>query len=122
MRSLRSLVLGGLLLLGGVFVVQACGKQSEGMRCELLNGNDDCESSLICSTKCGFSICCPSTGGSTAECQEKCSTIGNDAAVAETSADAPAEVAADTGAPETTADTGAADAGDETPADAADAD
>ena len=114
MRSLRSLVFGGLLLIGGAFVFQACGTQSEGMRCELLNGNEDCESSLTCQERCGFSLCCPASGGSVAECRQECATTGTDTGVTTdtgTVVDTGTTTdtgAADTGAPDTGSDTGTA--------------
>jgi len=116
MRSLRSVAFGGLLIIAGVFVFQACGKQTEGMRCELANGSEDCENGLECAERCGFIICCPvggATAGKTDECREVCTTSATDTGVADTNdtGATPADTAdaADTA---DTADTLAADAAD----------
>lgn len=109
MPSLRSVAYGGLLIIAGVFVFQACGKQTEGMRCELANGNEDCESNLECAERCGFIICCPvggATAGTTAECREACTTTATDSGVGDTAPTDTLVTPADTGAAETTAETG----------------
>jgi len=127
MPSLRSLLSAGALIFAGAFVFQACGKQSEGERCETTNGNNDCDPGLECVSRqtVNDTICCPKDGvaPTTAECAGAATTPsdagGTDTAKAETGAPADtgvADTAADSGS-ETAADT----ATDPAPADAADA-
>ncbi len=56
----------------GLFV--GCKEQSEGERCSLLNGNDDCEGSLVCTASSGLrdgsdgvDRCCPKAGEATVD-------------------------------------------------------
>lgn len=58
-------------LLMGLFALStvACAKQGEGGRCDLLSGNDDCESGLRCVSLADRNqgvgaVCCPSEGDS----------------------------------------------------------
>ncbi len=51
----------------------ACSNQAEGQRCNVDNGNDDCESGLVCTSSRELGgnadICCPASGQSTSpEC------------------------------------------------------
>jgi hypothetical protein len=120
MLSLRLLLSAGALILGGVLVFQACGKQEEGMRCELLNGHEDCDPGLECSSRScsNDTICCPKLGAKTTTSECACATAGPaDAAGAETAStdagttDIGAETA-DGGSSETGADTAIEDAAD----------
>jgi hypothetical protein len=49
-----------LLVVGG-WIALACSNQGEGERCELRNGNDDCQDGLICNPTQyqGSNRCCP---------------------------------------------------------------
>lgn len=125
MSSLRSLLSAGALIFAGAFVFQACGKQSEGMRCETANGNNDCDPGLECVQRecCSEKICCPKVGSeSTEECRGA-ATAPSDAATSETTvtdtgaADTTTDASGDTAAPADTATDTATDAA----ADAADA-
>jgi hypothetical protein len=60
---------GALLCL--TFLAAACGKQSEGERCDLNSGNLDCDTGLICRSadqlsiadrSRGVALCCPPDG------------------------------------------------------------
>ena len=54
----------GLVLLAMALVsASACSNQNEGERCDKLNGNDDCESGLVCTTLSNFTS---SSGSSSA--------------------------------------------------------
>ena len=114
-----------------MLVLPACNKQAEGQRCDILNGDDDCDTSagLVCRRTnqpvSGSAYCCPSTGASThQECQATASssdtgvadtgsvTTGTDASVAEeTAPEASSEAAvgevADTGSDATLQETDA---------------
>ncbi len=64
-RGLASLALVGLL--AGASVTSACSRQSEGERCSLANGNDDCDGDLVCTPASDLrdgaddvDRCCPS--------------------------------------------------------------
>ena len=77
MRHRRSLF-GLVLLAVGLASASACSNQHEGERCDKLNGNDDCESGLVCTTYTGYTtssgtggqnqggvlpaVCCPPQG------------------------------------------------------------
>jgi hypothetical protein len=66
MRSRLTAIALPLLLLA-IGMATACGSQGEGQRCDKLNGNDDCDTGLICQdvpVPAGASICCPQTGTS----------------------------------------------------------
>lgn len=131
MVSLRSVLSAAALVLAGAFVFQACSKQGEAMRCEVANGNDDCDPGLYCVGRecCSDTICCPADRASatTPECRGAAATV-TDSGTSETAADTGTTDAGttDTGAADTgTADTGAADTGAAdtgTTSDAADAD
>ena len=69
MRLSKLCVLGCSLALGAGllgFLLPACGKQGEGQRCDVANGNDDCEDGLVCTKKKDLGtlsdICCPPAG------------------------------------------------------------
>ncbi|HSO35577.1 MAG TPA: hypothetical protein VLT33_23775 [Labilithrix sp.] len=49
-RARRIRIVGILMasLLGGVVTLAACSNQAEGERCQAENGNDDCQSGLVC--------------------------------------------------------------------------
>ncbi|MEN9579275.1 MAG: hypothetical protein RJA70_2284 [Pseudomonadota bacterium] len=53
----------------------SCSNQAEGERCELANGNEDCETGLTCKTLQSLSgegegaICCPDSNPSVAQCR-----------------------------------------------------
>jgi hypothetical protein len=95
-------------VLGGFVALTACSNYGEGERCELLNGNDDCESPLQCTPRAqipqGFNNsdrCCPQDRATAKEpaCMQPQVIIGGDAAppdastgvVPEASIDAPVE-------------------------------
>lgn len=66
------LALGAVLALGG-----GCSRQSEGERCSLDNGDEDCDSGLICVAAAELqssdvSRCCPEDGGTGA-----CTPLGS---------------------------------------------
>jgi hypothetical protein len=60
----------GISLLASAILLVACGKQSEGQRCDLRNGSADCESGLVCTPGDelngiegkGAALCCPPEG------------------------------------------------------------
>jgi hypothetical protein len=65
-------------LLAAVFLFVGCADQGEGERCDLRNGNTDCESGLTCtsaedlnkfagSEQSGAALCCPPSGEVTVE-------------------------------------------------------
>jgi len=65
--ALGAWLLGGSLLLGCSLLL-SCSKQAEGERCDINNGNLDCENGLVCVgedeisvTGTGFALCCPLT-------------------------------------------------------------
>jgi hypothetical protein len=57
-----------LVIVGVSSLLFACSKQGQGERCELLNGNADCESGLVCASarelraKDEVDRCCPPVG------------------------------------------------------------
>ncbi len=55
-----------------VAVTPACGKQSEGERCDQLNGDDDCSDGLVCTpgSQVGQKkdVCCPASGSIDPRC------------------------------------------------------
>ena len=92
-----------------------CSNQGEGERCDLGNGNLDCQSGLLCRqiTSASYSLCCPPTDQtpSAAACSNvatpatvDASPIGNTEAGDSSSADASSE-----GSPAEGADGGAGD-------------
>lgn len=67
--SLSSALAVGSLTLAAALLVSACGRQGEGERCVLANGNLDCNADLECKPSSslrfgadGVSRCCPTTG------------------------------------------------------------
>ena len=71
----RSLLVPGLFLAALtalVAVTPACGKQSEGERCDQLNGDDDCSDGLVCTpgSQVGQKkdVCCPASGSIDPRC------------------------------------------------------
>jgi hypothetical protein len=65
-------VLCGLVV---AFALACCQQQGEGAPCDTANGNNDCQSNLVCHpTGNGVSRCCPSTGTSSSP---DCNTSGN---------------------------------------------
>jgi hypothetical protein len=75
MTTSLSLFLGRLCGLAALSVtlLTGCGKQGEGERCSILNGNQDCEGSLICvraddlRSSDDVSRCCPSDASSASD-------------------------------------------------------
>jgi hypothetical protein len=126
MLSLRTFLSAGAVAVAGALVFPACGKQSEAERCELTNGNNDCDPGLVCEHHEAVSseICCPigsPENGTTAECRSDKGEPPKDSGVVDTAV--PDTSTADTGSAETTApvDTGAvSDADADADADAAD--
>ncbi len=101
--SVRSVAFAAAMLFATGFVFQACGKQTEAMRCEV---DDDCDTNLKCSNV-GFAdrICCPPdrARSTTDECKNGATTPTTDTGTA-----AETEPPTDTGTGETAADTGTA--------------
>lgn len=104
--------------------LQACGKQTEAMRCEI---DDDCDTNLTCQAR-GFAdkICCPRdlSRSTTSECKNgppnPVTDTGTgetapvtDSGTAETATDAPVGEAGDAGDTGTPMTTDAADAADD---------
>lgn len=59
----------GLLALGASVFTPACGRQGEGERCSLQNGDNDCDGSLVCTPASrlrgdGVDRCCPESASS----------------------------------------------------------
>ncbi len=58
------------LSLSFAWVPFACSSQAEGQRCNIDNGNDDCDEGLVCTSSRDLGgnadICCPASGVSTA--------------------------------------------------------
>jgi hypothetical protein len=55
-------VLRGLFV---AFALACCQQQGEGAPCDTFNGNNDCQSNLVCTNKGnGVARCCPATGTS----------------------------------------------------------
>jgi hypothetical protein len=117
-RSLVSSLSAAALLLGLGVVFTACGKQGIGERCSTDNGNDDCDTDLICSRSAG--VCCPVGDVSCGTAAVTDSGPG-DTKPAETSppADTAADTVTDTGTSDTT--DAPADTATESAVDAADA-
>jgi hypothetical protein len=126
-RAVRYRIVSVVLctLLGGFVALTACSNYGEGERCEILNGNDDCESGLQCTPKAtipqGFNNsdrCCPvnRAASNVPACGQPQVIIGGDAAPAdansgpavEASTDAPVETST---TPEAGPDADAADDG-----------
>lgn len=82
MRAVRPLALLAFVLGSSGALVAACSNQSIGQRCDVNNGNDDCENGLICMTHdtlgSDSDLCCPPTGTdpSHPECTPKSSGGG----------------------------------------------
>jgi hypothetical protein len=125
MRSWLKLSSAALLVLASAGVMLACAKQGEGERCDIENGNNDCESPNICTCRDGVNahICCPATGGSglcaRAAAGSICGGSTGDASTSdvgtnETSTDAKSETATETGTDSASdaTDDAAGDAGD----------
>lgn len=110
---LRSYLSAALLVLAGTFVFQACSKQGEGERCESANGNDDCESPLLCKAIGNGEICCPDdkAAATTAECRGGSPATTDSGTATDTGAPTDTGAKTDTGAATdtgTATDTGAA--------------
>lgn len=110
--SVRSVAFAAAMLFATGFVFQACGKQTEAMRCEV---DDDCDTNLKCSNV-GFAdrICCPPdrARSTTDECKNGATTPVTDTGVEPPADTGTEEVAADTGtASETATDAPEADTG-----------
>lgn len=121
--SFRSSVAAVLFVLAGTSILPACSKQGEGERCEQLNGNDDCESPLLCKAIGNGEICCPENkaNATTAACRGDTVT-NSDGGTSADGASADTGDKSDTGATAdgVSADTGgAADATDAGAADGA---
>ncbi len=117
MRIFAWLPLACAMLLG-------CSNQAEGERCDLDNGNADCESGLICKSLQSLSgqgegaICCPDGTPSVAACKVGNFDVGDDDVPADPDdePDAPTDDDADDMAGDDAADAAAEDAA--APADA----
>jgi hypothetical protein len=76
-----------------------CAKQAEGERCDVNNGDLDCDTGLVCRGEAqlsiqgrGFALCCPSTGTSKVDaCQA--APVLPDEQLPEPAAETPAPVA-----------------------------
>jgi hypothetical protein len=113
-----------LLVVGG-WIALACSNQGEGERCELRNGNDDCQDGLICNPTQyqGSHRCCPvdSATATHPACVIPTSPITADSApppdtgpIPEAGPDAPEDSGtedADAAGPDADADAADADAG-----------
>ncbi len=113
-----------------LFVVlsASCTGQGEGERCQLANGNDDCQSGLICyaantitipgtTSQSNADICClPNRVASTEDiCKLSASTPQSDAAINDSSATTDTgtgDASSDTGSGDATSSDGASDASD----------
>lgn len=108
--SVRSVAFAAAMLFATGFVFQACGKQTEAMRCEV---DDDCDTNLKCSNV-GFAdrICCPPdrARSTTDECKNGATTPVTDTGTEPPTDTGAEEVAADTGASETATDAPTTDA------------
>ena len=106
-----------LVFLGlALFLAAACTTQSEGQRCQIANGNDDCDNGLVCvegklitlpgGGNSNADICCPVDRTQAVEdiCKLSPVTPGSDASIPDTGT---TDSATDTGAKD-----GASDAGD----------
>lgn len=104
------LAFGPVAALGlALLLAAACTGQGEGQRCQLGNGNDDCQDGLICYAATDITlpgggssnsdICCPVNRTAAVEeiCKQANVTPGSDASIP------------DTGTPDTGTDTGAKD-------------
>ncbi len=115
-RGLRTITVLFLLATSGLIAIAACSNQGEGERCDVLNGNNDCNTSdgLICYRAADLNNsplsdrCCPSNRAEATH--PVCVTPRS---VGETDAAAPA----DTGPPPATPDATTSDAGDAATAD-----
>jgi hypothetical protein len=121
---------GSIVLLIGVgallAVAVACSNQSEGERCDTLNGNDDCTGGLICYPQAQLKDtisdrCCPAdrSKATASVCQVAVDILGGDAstpadsgpslgpdASSDASADATSDAKATDGASDAAAETG----------------
>lgn len=106
----------------------ACSNMGEGERCETANGNDDCQSGLVCRLTSGVQLCCPPLGqpSSSLECNGATSGGGtnvepeNEAGTGDAATDADATTEPDAGGDAGTdaETTDASDAGGDADADA----
>src|SRR5262249_33655645 len=71
-RSLLLFVAAFGLAIAALDASAGCSLQAEGERCSTLNGNDDCQTGLVCTPKSKLGgnadICCPPTGSILASC------------------------------------------------------
>ena len=111
-RLLLALASAGL----AIALVVSCAGQAEGDRCQLANGNDDCQAGLVCTQGAklnrNYDLCCPPEGTTVTSDSCKVAPIspGSDAAISDAAT-------TDTGVK----DTGTSDACDAATSDASDA-
>lgn len=127
-RKLIPFVAALILLMGSVY---ACSNQGEGDRCDTRNGDEDCLSGLICTSKGTLGTdsdrCCPSnrTQSSADVCRQTATPSGGDASIPTEQDGSTADSAtpADSGATtDATDDSAAADASTDSSSDASIAD
>jgi hypothetical protein len=120
MRLLGRSLLSGFAFVGVCAVLMgACADASEGDRCEVANGNDDCSNGLVCVPGGPTDICCPEDRSlaTTPGCQVSATPAGEAGIPAEASAadvtvtDSPSGL--DTSIPPTDSGDDASDANDD---------
>jgi hypothetical protein len=106
MRASKSLV-RAVALAAAVLAAASCSNQGQGDRCDVNNGDSDCESGLVCTplsvlpglneTTLNAAICCPPPGTNTSSTIDACSRSSRTVTDSGTSSSTDAAPAADDG-------------------------